>query len=141
MEIHETHNLEETIALGRRFGERLGAGDCVGLMGQLGAGKTQFARGVALGLGLDDGRMVRSPTFVLMQEYPARVPVYHLDAYRLTDPQAELVDLGFEEMLTDGVVLLEWAERAQSLLPANAWQVTIEITGPTDRRFSIRRNP
>ncbi|NLF33230.1 MAG: tRNA (adenosine(37)-N6)-threonylcarbamoyltransferase complex ATPase subunit type 1 TsaE [Planctomycetes bacterium] len=134
-----THSLDETIALGRRFAARLGVGDCVALDGPLGAGKTQFARGVALGLGLDDGRMVRSPTFVLMQEYPARVPIYHLDAYRLGDPQAELIDLGFEEMLADGVVLLEWAERAPSLLPEGTWHVTIEITGPTDRRFTIRR--
>ncbi len=141
MEDHTTttHSLDETIALGRRFAANLDAGDCVALAGPLGAGKTQFARGVAVGLGLDDGRMVRSPTFVLMQEYPARVPVYHLDAYRLTDPAAELLDLGFEEMLADGVVLLEWAERAASLLPAGTWYVDIEIIGPTDRRFRIHR--
>ncbi|MFW6154814.1 MAG: tRNA (adenosine(37)-N6)-threonylcarbamoyltransferase complex ATPase subunit type 1 TsaE [Planctomycetota bacterium] len=142
MEDHTTttHSLDETIALGRRFAANLAVGDCVALAGPLGAGKTQFVRGVAVGLGLDDGRMVRSPTFVLMQEYPARVPVYHLDAYRLSDPEAELIDLGFEEMLTDGIVLLEWAERAASLLPAGTWTVEIEITGPTDRRFRIRRD-
>jgi len=139
METYDTHSAAETIALGRQFADRLAVGDCVALVGQLGTGKTQFARGVALGLGLDDGRMVRSPTFVLMQEYPARVPVYHLDTYRLIDPPAELIDLGFEEMLADGVVLLEWAERAAGLLPDRTWRVAIETTGETDRRFRIGR--
>lgn len=140
METHDTHSLDETIALGERLGHRLEAGDIVALHGQLGAGKTQFARGIALGLGLDDGRMVRSPTFVLMQEYPARIPVFHLDAYRLDDARAELLDLGFEEMLADGVVLLEWAERAADLVPVSAWHVRIEILGETDRRFRIWRD-
>ncbi len=139
METHETHSLDETVALGREFAGRLAVGDCVALEGQLGAGKTQFARGVALGLGLDDGRMVRSPTFVLMQEYPARMPVYHLDAYRLADAAAELADLGFVEMLSDGVVLLEWAQRAESLLPEGTWKVAITIAGETDRAFAFSR--
>ncbi len=138
-ETHETHSLDETVALGRRFAERLGVGDCVALDGPLGAGKTQFARGVALGLGLADGRLVTSPTFVLVNEYPADVPVYHLDAYRLGAPEAELVDLGFEEMLATGVVLLEWAERAEGLLPPGSWHVAIAIAGDTDRRFAVTR--
>lgn len=141
METHATANLDETVELGRAFASRLDVGACVALEGQLGAGKTQFARGVALGLGLDDGRMVRSPTFVLMQEYPAGVPVYHLDAYRLTDAAAELVDMGFEEMLADGVVLIEWAERAAPLLPPGTWKVAITITGETQRSIAISRMP
>ena len=141
METFETHSLEETVALGRRFAERLGTGDCVALVGQLGAGKTQFARGVALGLGLADERMVTSPTFVLMQEYPARVPVYHLDAYRLVAAAVELIDLGLEEMLSSGVVLLEWADRAPEVLPPGAWQVEIGISGATSRRFTVTRLP
>lgn len=138
-ELIQTHSLTETIEAGRRFAQQLSVGDCVALIGPLGAGKTQFARGVALGMGLDDGRMVHSPTFVLMQEYPCRVPVYHLDAYRLVDPVGELEDLGFEEFLTDGVVLLEWADRAAGLLPDGSWQVTIEITGATDRQITLGR--
>ncbi len=109
------------------------------LVGPLGAGKTQFVRGVALGMGLDDGRMVHSPTFVLMQEYPCRVPVYHLDAYRLNSPEAELLDLGIEEMLAEGVVLLEWADRAPHLLPHRTWHVSMEITGPTDRQIVLSK--
>ncbi|NQU77024.1 MAG: tRNA (adenosine(37)-N6)-threonylcarbamoyltransferase complex ATPase subunit type 1 TsaE [Planctomycetes bacterium] len=140
MERHETHNPDQTVALGRQFAQRLSVGDCVALEGQLGAGKTQFVRGVALGLGLDDGRMVCSPTFVLVREYAARVPVYHLDVYRLSDAETELADLGFDEMLADGVVLLEWAERVRPLLPKGAWRVNIEITGQIDRVFSISRS-
>jgi tRNA threonylcarbamoyladenosine biosynthesis protein TsaE len=128
LETIQTHSLEETIAAGRRFAQRLQTGDCVALMGPLGAGKTQFVRGVALGMGLDDGRMVHSPTFVLMQEYPC-----------LKEPVAELEDLGFEEFLTDGVVLLEWADRASGLVPQDSWRVSIQITGPTDREITIRR--
>jgi tRNA threonylcarbamoyladenosine biosynthesis protein TsaE len=139
METHDTHNLEQTIELGRLFAGRLNAGDCVGLEGQLGAGKTQFARGVALGMGLDDGRMVHSPTFVLMQEYPGRVPVYHLDAYRLEEPETELLELGWDEMLADGVVLLEWADRAPGVLPRGSWRVRIDVTGETDRRLRFER--
>lgn len=141
METFTTHNLDETVEAGRTFASRLGAGDCVGLDGQLGAGKTQFARGIALGLGLADGRLVTSPTFVLMNEYPARVPVYHLDAYRLGDPGVELIEMGLEEMLETGVVLLEWAERAPSVLPSGAWRVAIEITGATRRRICVERRP
>jgi len=141
MEQFETHSVEETLALGQRFAGRLALGDCVALEGQLGSGKTVFARGVALGLGLADGRMVRSPTFVLMQEYPARLPVAHLDAYRLADPEAELLDLGFEEMLATSVVLLEWGERAKGLLPPGTWHVAIRITGRTGRSFGISRSP
>ena len=139
METHDTHSLDETIALGRLFADRLAAGDCVGLTGQLGAGKTQFVRGVALGLGLDDGRRVHSPTFVIAQEYPGRLPVYHLDAYRLTNPVAELLDLGLTEMLADGVVLLEWSDRAGDLQPVGAWRVEIRVTGETDRVFVVSR--
>jgi tRNA threonylcarbamoyladenosine biosynthesis protein TsaE len=141
METYTTHSMEETVALGREFAQRLGVGDCVALSGQLGAGKTQFARGVAVGLGLADGRMVSSPTFVLMQEYPARMPVYHQDSYRLYDPTVELIELGFEEMLGSGVVVLEWAERAPEGLPPGGWRVDIEIAGVESRTIRIARLP
>ena len=132
-----TGSLEETYALGRRLAGRLGAGDLVALIGPLGAGKTALVRGIAAGLGLADPRVVTSPTFVLVQEYPARLPVYHLDLYRLSDPGAELADLGLDEMLACGVVLIEWADRAADALPRRRWQVRIEITGPRARRFCI----
>src|SRR5947209_11719160 len=110
-------NLEATEELGRRLGELLFLGAVVALDGPLGAGKTQLVRAIAAGLGLADTRIVSSPTFVLLQEYPARLPVYHFDAYRLRS-EAEFFDLGGHEYLADdGVSLIEWAERIPGCLP------------------------
>ncbi len=139
-EVHETRGVRGTTALGRRFAKRFAPGDCVALCGQLGAGKTALVRGIAEGLGLDDPRLVSSPTFVLVQEYPGRSPIFHVDLYRMGDgADGELLDLGFDEMLLDGVVLIEWAERAAGVLPRPHWRVDIEITGQTSRRFRLRR--
>ena len=139
MEEFQTDSPEQTYELGRRLAERLGAGDCVALVGPLGAGKTALVRGIALGLGLDDERMVSSPTFVLVQEYPARVPVYHVDLYRLSAPEAELDELGIFEMLEDGVVLIEWADRATPALPHPRWRIEIIPTGDESRLFQLTR--
>lgn len=137
-EVFDTSSAAGTVALGRRIAKRLRPGDCVALAGPLGAGKTVLVRGIAVGLGLADERWVSSPSFVLVREYPADVPVYHLDLYRLSAPAAELADLGIEEMLQDGVVVIEWADRAQAALPRPRWEIAIEITGRTDRRFTLR---
>lgn len=126
-----------TYEFGQRFAARLHVGDCVALVGELGAGKTVLVRGIAAGLGLSDERMVSSPSFVLVQEYAARVPVFHVDLYRLTDPAAELGRLGLEEMLGAGVVLIEWAERAADALPHRRWQVELTITGKTSRHLRV----
>lgn len=139
MEIIESKSVDTTLSLGRRLGGQLVAGDCVGLCGQLGAGKTVLARGIAEGLGISDSRVVSSPTFVLVHEYMGRVSIYHLDLYRLTAPDAELGELGLSEMLEDGVVLIEWADKADKALPHRHWQIDIEITGARARRFSIKR--
>lgn len=139
METFETNSLEETIELGRTLARRFGPGDCVALIGPLGAGKTVLVRGIALGLGLGDERLVSSPTFVLVQEYPGEVPVYHVDLYRLTSPEAELGELGLDEMLCDGVVLMEWADRAPHALPRKRWEIQISPTGPESRKFTLRR--
>ena len=135
----ETHSVAETLALGERLADRLGAGDCVGLTGPLGAGKTVLARGIARGLGVADERLVTSPTYVLVQEYSGRVPIFHVDLYRLGAPDAELAELGLEEMLDEGVTLIEWADRAAGALPKPRWEVTITITGEDERRFELRR--
>jgi len=139
METRATNSPDETLAFGRRFAERLGAGDCVGLIGDLGAGKTLLVRGIAEGLGIGDTRLVSSPTYVLVQEYPAAVPVFHVDLYRMSNPNAELDDLGLEEMLAEGVVLIEWADRATAALPQNRWEISIEITGVSSRSLSVER--
>ncbi len=139
VETRETNSPDETLAFGRDLARRLGAGDCVAMAGNLGAGKTVLVRGIAEGLGLDDTRLVSSPTYVLVQEYMASVPIFHLDLYRMTNPQAELADLGLEEMLEEGVALIEWADRATTALPRNRWEIAIEITAESSRRFTITR--
>ena len=130
-----------TVALGRRLAGRLAAGDCVALTGSLGAGKTVLVRGLAAGLGIADQRLVASPTYVLVHEYPARVPIYHLDLYRMVEPAGELAELGLDEMLADGVVLIEWADRAGGDLPRPRWEIQIQITAARGRRFEVHRIP
>lgn len=139
METYETHSADETVDLGRRIAARLGVGDCVALVGPLGSGKTVLVRGLAAGLGLADTRLVASPTFVLVRQYPGRLPIYHLDLYRLVAAAAELAELGLTEMLEDGVALIEWADRAEGALPRPRWQVEIEHAGPTSRSLRVRR--
>jgi tRNA threonylcarbamoyladenosine biosynthesis protein TsaE len=129
-------DLDATTALGRRLGALLYPGAVVALVGPLGAGKTHFVRAVVEGLG-GDGRRVSSPTFALIHEYPARLPVYHFDAYRLPD-EAAFADLGAAEYFEgDGVCLVEWADRVAGVLPAEHLRVTIAPTGETSRRFTI----
>lgn len=136
-----SRGVKQTLQIGRDFAARLAKGDCVALTGPLGAGKTAFSRGVACGLGLADERLVASPTYVLVHEYPTVPPLYHLDLYRLTNAAGELADLGLEEMLQAGVVLIEWAERAEGALPTPRWDVTMGITGKSRREIAIRRIP
>ncbi len=137
-ETFETHDPKQTRVLGRRIGKNLGIGDCIALVGELGAGKTALVRGLAEGFGCDV-RMVSSPSYVLVQEYPGRnqTPFYHVDLYRLPAPEPEFADLGIEEMLRDGVVVIEWSDRAAPALPIPRRQITIEILGKTSRRWII----
>ena len=126
---------EETQAIGERLGARLAAGAVVACHGELGAGKTCFLQGLVRGLGVTSD--VTSPTFVLVNQYRGRLPVYHLDAYR-TGSLTELVDLGLEEMLDgDGVTVIEWADKLLSLLPARTIHVRIEGLGDEPRRIAI----
>jgi tRNA threonylcarbamoyladenosine biosynthesis protein TsaE len=130
-------DLEATEALGRRLGQLLFPGSVVALIGPLGAGKTQLVRAVAEGLGIPDSRSVCSPTFVLLQEYRARLPIYHFDAYRLHS-EAEFYDLGAQEYFTgDGVCLIEWADRVPGCLPRERLVIRLEVTGETSRRAVI----
>lgn len=127
-------DLAATTAFGRRLASSLFPGAVVALIGPLGAGKTHLVRAVAEGLGIADGRLVSSPTFVLIQEYHARLPVYHFDAYRLRDA-AEFAELGVHEYFeSNGVCLVEWADRVEACLPAEHLRITLAITGETSRR-------
>jgi tRNA threonylcarbamoyladenosine biosynthesis protein TsaE len=126
---------EETQAIGERLGARLVAGSVVACTGELGAGKTCFLQGLARGLGVTGA--VTSPTFVLVNHYRGRLPVYHLDAYR-TGSLTELVDLGLEEMLHgDGVTVIEWADKLLPLLPAGTVHVHLSGLGDEPREIRI----
>jgi tRNA threonylcarbamoyladenosine biosynthesis protein TsaE len=127
----------ETRALGERLGRLLGPNDVVCLQGELGAGKTTLAQGIAAGLGVDEP--VSSPTFALVQQYEGRLPVYHLDVYRLASLD-ELIDLGFPELWRAGAVLLiEWPERIAAALPKERIEVAIEVVGAPESEMATRR--
>jgi tRNA threonylcarbamoyladenosine biosynthesis protein TsaE len=130
-------SLEATNRLGRRLGELLFPGAVAALIGPLGAGKTHFVRAVVEGLGVADSRVVTSPTFVLVQEYTARLPVFHFDAYRLRG-EAEFAELGVHEYFNgDGVCLVEWADRVEACLPTDYLRITLQVTGETGRQFIV----
>ncbi len=131
-----THDAAETRALARRLATVARAGDLVGLIGDLGAGKTQFAKGFAAGLGIEG--TVSSPTFVLMAEYAGRLPLFHLDLYRLDDAEDALGGGLLDERQLAGVVLVEWAERLGDALPAGRLDVLIDGTGDDERRITLR---
>ena len=125
----------ETRAIGERLGARLTPGAVIACTGELGAGKTCFLQGLARGLGVTSG--VTSPTFVLVNQYRGRMPIYHLDAYR-TGSLTELVDLGLEEMLHgDGVTVIEWADKLLPLLPARTIHVHLQGLGDEPREITI----
>ncbi len=129
-----------------QFGEALSAAFTdelyvITLQGDLGAGKTQLSKGIAKGLGVPDWYYLNSPTFTLVNEYRGRLPLYHLDLYRLGDA-AELFELGFNDYLADpGVLVIEWPEKAEELLPSrNLIEIRIEIVGADQRHIHISRS-
>ncbi len=129
-----TSSEEETAAAGERLAARVGAGDVILLYGELGSGKTAFVRGLARGLGGSDSD-VSSPTFTIIQEYTGRLPLYHVDLYRLEANEVE--DLGLEELVSgDGVVAIEWADRWHGR-PDDAIEVRLEHAGEEQRRIAI----
>ena len=134
----ESRSEAETFAVGRGLGESAKSGDIFLLDGDLGVGKTVFAKGVAAGLGIDEP--VVSPTFTIVHEYEGRLPLYHFDVYRIADPD-EMYEIGFDEYLYgDGVCLIEWPSQVEELLPEEAVRITIEKdlkNGPDYRRITI----
>lgn len=130
-----TGSPEETQALGERLGKQLAAGDVVALSGELGAGKTTLVQGLARGLGLDPGR-VKSPTFVLVREHPGRVPLIHVDGYRL-DAARQAVWLDLDLIFSPHkVTVVEWAERLGDAVPAEA--VRLELSHVSANRRRVR---
>ena len=131
-----TETAAETGWLGERLGSLLAPGQVICLQGELGAGKTCFAQGIARGLAVT--APVTSPTFTLINEYHGRFPLYHMDFYRLADP-LELEDLGYAEYFYGaGVTLIEWPERAAALLPAERLEVLLRLTDRPQVSFEQR---
>lgn len=122
----------DTVRLGQTLAACLQPGDVIGLIGDLGVGKTRLVQAAAVALGTDPSA-VNSPTFSLIQEYAGRIPLRHCDTYRLRDPD-EFADLGLDELLAeDAVVLIEWADRVADYLPRERCDITLTATGPTAR--------
>ena len=133
-----TNKESETIHEGAKLGRSLTPGSVVALFGELGAGKTAFIRGLAVGLGISAN--VSSPTFTIVNEYPGVIPLFHFDMYRL-DKEDELFDIGWDEYLErDGVCAVEWGEKVPGAFPSDAITVKIENLGGDARRLDISLN-
>lgn len=131
-----THSADETIALGIRIGQRLKAGDVIAMRGTLAAGKTTITKGIAVSLGIKD--TVTSPTFCLISEYEGdRMPLYHMDVYRLEGPE-DFLNLGAEEMIYGkGVCVIEWSEKVESELPKRTIYITLSPQEDGSRKIDI----
>ena len=131
-----TSSIEETLRAGEQFAAGLKPGDIVQLRGDLGAGKTHFVKGVARFFHIPEEE-VQSPTFSIIHEYPGRIPLYHVDAYRLNRPE-EALEFGLEEYLYgDGICLIEWPEKIASLLPDTCRLVEIAHVDQNKRQITI----
>lgn len=132
-----SHSSRDTIRYGRVLGETLRAGCVLGLIGELGSGKTCFVKGIAAGVNNFSEDEVTSPTFTILQEYEGRIPLYHVDAYRLAGP-ADLDDIGFEDCVAgEGIAVIEWADRIREALPADCLLVRIECLREDERCFIL----
>lgn len=135
--IVETKNAQETINLGRKIGKLLQAGDVVALIGKLGSGKTTLTQGLAKGSGVKKKVYVTSPSFTLIKEYKGRLPLYHIDLYRINNFK-EVYDLGYEEYFYgEGVTVIEWAEKLRALLPEEVLIINLEIIDENGRRIEF----
>ena len=127
----------ETFHIGRILGETLTEGAIVALIGELGAGKTSLTQGIARGMGVPEGYPITSPTFTLINEYPGRLNLVHLDVYRLSG-SSDLMDLGYEEyFFGKNVTVIEWAEKIEDVLPEKSLFITLTYLENTLRRIEI----
>jgi tRNA threonylcarbamoyladenosine biosynthesis protein TsaE len=131
-----TRDAAETRALGAALAVAARPGDMISLVGDLGAGKTQFAKGFGAGLGITD--TIVSPSFVLMAEYRGRLPLFHVDLYRLADAAEALAGGLIDDRQVEGVTLVEWAERLAEALPADRLDVIIDGAGDDPRRIRLQ---
>jgi tRNA threonylcarbamoyladenosine biosynthesis protein TsaE len=127
----------QTRGVGKVLGRSLEAGSVVALSGELGTGKTEFIKGLARGIGVKQGH-VSSPSFVLINEYPGRIPLYHVDLYRLSEGR-DLEEIGLQEYFYgNGVTAIEWAEKAAPLIPSRHFWIHIQWTGLTRRQLTVK---
>ena len=140
-----SHSPQETLRLGKSLGRSLLPGDIILLFGDLGAGKTHLTQGICNGLGLDNDAYIRSPTFTLINEYSGRLPIYHIDLYRI-DSQEEIYSLGLEEILfNQKITIIEWAEKLRSpkdsknliLNIVDRIEIDIKIVSDSEREFNF----
>jgi tRNA threonylcarbamoyladenosine biosynthesis protein TsaE len=131
-----TTSSDETRALGASLGAVARAGDLVCLWGELGAGKTQLAKGFGRGLGIE--ATINSPTFILMAEYPGRVRLFHVDLYRLDNAAQAIAGGLLDERQAEGVTVIEWPERLADALPADRLDVLFAGSGDEPRLITLR---
>ena len=132
---------QETYAFGKNLGETLFSGDVVALSGELGTGKTCLAQGIARGLGIPEEYRITSPTFTIINEYPGRLILYHLDVYRLSGTR-DLEEIGYDECFNDkGVVIVEWAEKIRDALPKGTLFVLLTYLDENRRKIMLSDNP
>ena len=136
--VYRTKTVEDTINFGRILGRLLNAGDVLALQGTLAAGKTQLTKGIAQGLDISEA--VTSPTFTIISEYYGRLPLYHMDVYRLSSPE-DFLDLGVEDMLYGRGVCIEWSEKIMSELPARTILIHINTEKDSSRTITITNWP
>lgn len=133
-----SHSAQQTMEIARILGGKLREGDILALSGELGSGKTCFTAGIARGLGVSESYQITSPTFTLINEYPARCDLYHFDVYRLKG-YSEFEDLGYEEYFSrGGVVVIEWAEKIAPALPVDTFFVSFEYVDANIRKIKIK---
>jgi tRNA threonylcarbamoyladenosine biosynthesis protein TsaE len=130
----QTPSPSETEVFGAALGERLDRAVCISLVGALGSGKSVLARAICRGLGVDE--LVVSPSFTLCEEYVGRMPVIHLDLYRL-DHEREIQELGVFDRLDDAVILAEWGDRSRYLTDAAEMVIHLEVTGDSTRAIRV----
>jgi tRNA threonylcarbamoyladenosine biosynthesis protein TsaE len=133
----QTRSTSETIRIGKRIGTLLKSGDIVVLVGELGAGKTQLIKGLAAGVGIGNPTYISSPSFTLINEYPGKIPFYHVDLFRL-EREKEAEELGLEDYFQGGgITAIEWADKIPSLLPKEMFFIHIAYTGKNTRSIEM----
>lgn len=134
----KTHSPTETQTLGEQLGKTLKSGDVIALIGDLGTGKTCLTQGIARGIGIAPDEVVSSPSYILINEYNGTIPIYHIDLYRL-ETAAEIAELGLTEYMdSDGICIIEWAERMEHALPKNHMRIDIRWEDENVRHFTVQ---